>query len=481
MARRHLAYPDLTAIPLLAHETLYVGVDVGKFRHVAAFLSRTLLARHERFEGCPTLAFEQSREGFRAFADRIRQLVPIEQATVLLEYTGHYHRLLEQYLLELDITVYRIHVQERPKGMVKTDKRDALSLANKLYTQLELGAQVEDKLQLVRRALPPTPAASQLKGLIQRRYELSHQCTHHRNKLTAICDELFPEFTRVFADPNGRIALAIREQFPTPHAIATASLTDLKNASKREGSETHRGYHLSEAKVLHLQELARETIGTRDVDRQRSLTIEQKQLIRELRIMREHLEQLHDEISSIVAASREGQILLSIPPTGPIQAATIIASVGNIGNFERASELKSYFGWAPRREQTGVSFDRTKLARGGSRPMKQILFLMAARAVTLDCEWARIYQRLLPRLATYDERIQGYRGKLRVIVRIAGQMASMIFALLKTDQELLSKTPPGDPAPSPMLYDPEVHRKHQEGQYRSLKPGTQPRKIIRLP
>jgi len=117
---------------MLAQETLYVGVDIGKFRHVAGFLSRTLLARHERFEGCPTLAFEQSREGFRTLVDRIRELVPLEQATVLLEHTGHYHRLREQYLLEMDIAVYRIHVQERPKGMVKTDKRDALNLANTL-------------------------------------------------------------------------------------------------------------------------------------------------------------------------------------------------------------------------------------------------------------------------------------------------------------------------------------------------------------
>ena len=140
MARRSSAHPDLVAIPQLAHETLYVGVDVGKFRHVAGFLSRTLLARHQRFEGCPTLTFEQSREGFRALVDRIRELVPIEQATILLEYTGHYHKNLEQYLLELDMTVYRIHVQERPKGMMKTDKRDALGLANRLYSQLELGA-----------------------------------------------------------------------------------------------------------------------------------------------------------------------------------------------------------------------------------------------------------------------------------------------------------------------------------------------------
>lgn len=110
------AISNLALVPMLPQETLYIGVDVGKFRHVAGFLSRTLLTRHERFEGCPTLAF----------VDRIREYVPLEQATVLLEHTGHYHKNLEEYLLELDITVYRIHVQERPKGMTKTDKRDAL-------------------------------------------------------------------------------------------------------------------------------------------------------------------------------------------------------------------------------------------------------------------------------------------------------------------------------------------------------------------
>ena len=50
------APPKLTVLPLLPQENLYVGVDVGKFRHVAGFLSRTLLMRHERFEGCPRWA-----------------------------------------------------------------------------------------------------------------------------------------------------------------------------------------------------------------------------------------------------------------------------------------------------------------------------------------------------------------------------------------------------------------------------------------
>src|SRR5437899_1236501 len=259
-------------MPLLGGESLYIGVDIGKFKHVAGFLSRTLLARHERFEGCPTLAFDQSREGFRAFVDRLRELVPIEQVTVLLEHTGHYHSLLEQYLLDVDIAVYRIPVQERPKGMVKTDKRDARGLANRLYTQLDLGAQVEDKMQLVRRALPPTPAASQLKGLIQHRYELSHQSTQLRNKLTSICDQLFPELVQIFRDPNREIALAYREQFPTPHALAIASRADLQALRPRSFP--------SDAQLLKLQQLARATIGIKDVDRQQGLLIEQGLLIK---------------------------------------------------------------------------------------------------------------------------------------------------------------------------------------------------------
>jgi hypothetical protein len=65
--------------------------------------------------------------------------------------------------------------------------------------------------------------------------------------------------------------------------------------------------------------------------------------------------------------------------------------------------------------------------------MKHMLFLMAARATSIDCEWAKMYKQLFPRMCRYDERIKDYRGKLKVLGRIAGQMASMIFALLKTD------------------------------------------------
>lgn len=116
MATKYEGRPNLQVVPMLAHETVYVGGDIGKHKHVAGFVSKTLLERHGRFEACPAFTFEQSREGFRALIERIQSLAPLTQISLIFEHTGHYHRALEQYLLELDLTVYRIPVQKRPAG-----------------------------------------------------------------------------------------------------------------------------------------------------------------------------------------------------------------------------------------------------------------------------------------------------------------------------------------------------------------------------
>jgi hypothetical protein len=184
-----------------------------------------------------------------------------------MEKTGHYYKALEQYLLELDMSVYIMHVQTRPSGMLKTDKRDALTLANHLYNQLEKGIQVADKTQLVRRAVPLSGAAAQLIGLTRHLYELMQESTQRKNKLIAICDELFSEFTTILKNPTLPSALSIREKFPTPQAIATASITAL--CAARVGTRP------SNEDLVRLQQLAAQSIGIKDTSRQRGLILEQ--------------------------------------------------------------------------------------------------------------------------------------------------------------------------------------------------------------
>jgi hypothetical protein len=130
--------------------------------------------------------------------------------------------------------------------------------------------------------------------------------------------------------------------------------------------------------------------------------------------------------------------------------------------------------------QSGSTLDASYLTRGGTRTMKQIMFLAVLQIIRLrDNEWARLYERLVKARCPFDERTQSYTGKTRVIGRVAGQMIEAIYALLKRDAELLSRVPQGQEPPPPLLYDPEVHQRHRQGQYRPLK-STPPPNVITI-
>src|SRR5713101_9465953 len=134
--------------------------------------------------------------------------------------TSHCH---PAHQLATDSSCHIFFFNDPPTTEIYTlSLHDALPISNHLYNVLEKGAQSGDPLQAVRRLVPPTAAAAQLAGMIHHREELVRERTQRKNQLTAICDELFPEFTQVCKDPNAASALALRSAFPTPAALATA-------------------------------------------------------------------------------------------------------------------------------------------------------------------------------------------------------------------------------------------------------------------
>jgi Transposase IS116/IS110/IS902 family len=209
--------------------------------------------------------------------------------------------------------------------------------------------------------------------------------------------------------------------------------------------------------------------------------VEQKQLIRELRLIAEHLAQLETEIAQVVEGSREGKILTSIPGIGSQAAATLMAMIGNIANFDRAAQLKSYVGWVPKVAQSGASLDWSRLSPRGVRQMKQTLDLIVWRAIQWDAEWKEMYERLLARKCRSDERTRRLIGREKVIGRLAGQMTGVMYTLLKQDQELLAHRSPGEKPPPPALYDPELHRQHRLGHYQPSRSGGKAPQLIQPP
>ncbi len=99
----------------------------------------------------------------------------------------------------------------------------------------------------------------------------------------------------------------------------------------------------------------------------------------------------------------------------------------------------------------------------------------------LVTEWAKLYERLVQAKCPADPRTGERSGKLRVIGRVAGQLIEAMYALLKTDAEVLSKVPKGKEPPPPLLYDPERHRRHREGHYEPLKVSARRSVLTLLP
>lgn len=429
---------------------LFVGIDVGKKNHVAGFVSANLLREHHRFDQCPTFAFEASGNGIATLLKHIQEYGPLSQCVVLLENTGHYHRTLYEQLSMHGLTVYTIAVRtKRLNGVSKTDRIDSLRLANLLYSQIGLGVQLVEQSQQIREIAQPTTAALRLAGLVQRRYELVADSTRVKNKLTAICDELFPEFTSYLKNPNLATALELRSRWPTPALLAEASLEQLKEIRTAHGPGLE--------KLKKLREAGATSIGITNAARVESLCFEQKQLIAQLRLLEMQLEALEQQISTIVEHEREGQILLSMPMIGTVTAATILAFIGNIRNFPSKAALRKYCGWAPQVFQTGTSLDRSRINPTGSRLLRDTIYLWSLRAIKEEQSfWYRLASRLTPLKCTYNAKTHKYNGKLRVVGRVAGQMIGVVYALLKADADLVDSIT-DETLPPPQLYDPAVH------------------------
>jgi transposase len=443
----------MLSTPTTANELqICVGIDISKSTHTAAFISPTLLRKHRHFEACPTKNFDNTRIGFEELLQAMQSYAPLSQCCVLMERTGHYHRALQSYLMEHDIAVYEIQVRKQPRRN-KSDKRDALGLANSLYNQAYLGVQVDEPDQRIRALAAPSMLAVQLRGLTSRRYALEAELTQRRNQLTAIADQVFPEMSMLIKDVNGPSALRLRSKFPTPAMMAAAPLEDLKECCP--------GVRPSRAVLSELQKLAARSIGIKDIERIEALIFSQAQLIEELRLLQSHIEAIEARIEKLMVGSREGKILTSLPMISTISAAAIIGNIGNIENFRDAKHLRSYFGWAPHEEQTGTTTDYRVLNRGGNHTMKLTMYLIGWSAIRMDTEWRDLYRRLVPLKCQWDARKKVYRGKNKVIGRIIGQIISLIYHLLSKDYDLIASLEPGEAWPEPTLYDREVHQAHR--------------------
>jgi transposase len=112
---------------------------------------------------------------------------------------------------------------------------------------------------------------------------------------------------------------------------------------------------------------------------------------------------LDKELTPIARASRDVQLLATIPGVGELLALTLAAEIGDVSRFPSARKLVGYAGMAPGVRQSG---DRTKtglpLSKAGSKTLRWAAVEAAQHAWRTSNPWHQLYTDLSSRSGNND-------------------------------------------------------------------------------
>ena len=225
--------------------SFFVGIDIGKWNHQAAFLNSS------GTKAAPDLAFENTGEGFQLLLKSLESFDK-EQTVVGLEATGHYWLTLFSSLVDNAWTVKVINPMQSDAlrnlniRKTKTDRKDAVLIAD----VLRFGRYTETVL--------PEENLLQLRELSRCRVGQVEVVGCLKRKILGILDRIFPEFASCFSTVFGKAPTELLQEYADPEDLANCNVEKLIKLLEKQS----RGRH-SEAKAQELKDKAAKNVGSR--------------------------------------------------------------------------------------------------------------------------------------------------------------------------------------------------------------------------
>ena len=128
--------------------------------------------------------------------------------------------------------------------------------------------------------------------------------------------------------------------------------------------------------------------------------------------------------------TREVELLSSIPGIGNLTAVQLMSMIVDIGRFETADQMRSFFGMNPRVKDSGKTVNHGHITKHGDPMMRSIL--------------GRVLNQFLVRkgdnwLMRYYNSHVGHMGKKKVRMACMNKLLDLIFAILKRGTPYISR------------------------------------------
>lgn len=381
---------------------IFVGIDVSKEKFDVCCIDSN---GKKQFQ----LSASMNEFGFNELNKNLSSISGSKSSILIaMESTACYHINLYSFLTNMDYNVIIVNpllVSNFVKLQLrktKTDKKDAFVIAR--FLLINKGTLSQSLI---------SPDISDLRDLARQRESLIAQMTAIKNDIKRILSIIFPELETIVGIFT-KSMLQMLLQFPSAHAVKSATATDLSNIiiPSSRGRKTS----TSADKII---ETAKSSIGTASPTK--DIIVRQKVSI--LINLKGHLQEITTLIIKLCESTMEKdlEILKSIKGIGDTTATNFLIEMGgDINNFETHKQLIAMSGLDPSVYQSGKFEGQSSITKRGNKHLRRVIWLMATKVI--------IYNDLFK--AYYKKRRKDGLPYKKAVLATAHKLIRVMFAML---------------------------------------------------
>lgn len=396
-------------IEAITETTLVIGIDVGSETHYArAFDHRGFEYSKKPFKFTND---EAGFETFKAWILDIKEKHEKDKVVPGMEPTGHYWFNLGKFLQDNDmkpVLVNPHHVKKSKElddnNPTKNDRKDPKVIA---------GLVKEGRYMI---PYLPDGVYADLRTASNIRFQLQSELTRIKNRISRWFNIYFPEYKRVYGNPESISGMLILKQAPLPEDILTLGVEGV-NSIWRDAKL--RAVGIKRAKTL--VEAARHSVGSKEGAT--SARMEIRMLLDDHETRNARLQEVMTLIEELIAKIPMAGKLLEIKGVGIKTVSGFLAEVGDISRFSNPKELQKLAGLALVENSSGKHKGETTISRRGRKRLRYLLFEVVMSLVSKNPEFASLHH-------YYTTRKLNPLKKMQSLMAVAAKLIRVFYAML---------------------------------------------------
>lgn len=386
---------------------ILVGIDIGKTKHTFSIVDKNtgdILSNPS--------AFDNNQNGFFLL---IKQLSIYDKTDILIgmEDTGHYHFALLKYLLDNRYTVALINptttdlTRRIQGGITKNDPLDSITICDVIASN--------QRKKPYRVTKTNRFELYEQKQLTRHHHNLKEELNIYKNRLQKCIDIVFPEFNSLFHSKYGIVYMNILKTFSSAYAVANADIRSIRKCFEFKG----KGKRIS-LSAERLKSVAKSSIGIPSV----AEAIQIRHLVNQIELLEEQLSEIDKRIEEF--SVQNNSPILTIPGISHFSGTSILVELGDICNYQKASQIIKFAGVAPYHyESSQFTAQHTAITKKGSRYLRKTLYQIILPVITNNDVFSAYYNKKL-------SEGKGHRCAQGHCIR---KLLRIIYHLLSTGQQ----------------------------------------------